>query len=150
MVQRGNELREYRFVEASFELLPVKGVAPSVFEIEPELTGGAGESGRPGDWALRDLTSSRVPPSPSTSTPPVASAELEVDVAYLLNQAKADRNEQVALTRSAGGSLRVEGVVDTQQRKDEFLKALAPVSNNPAVKIEIRTVAEATAASCSG
>jgi hypothetical protein len=62
----------------------------------------------------------------------------------LLNRAKADRNEQVNLTRSAGGSLRVEGVVDTQQRKDEFVRALAALSNNPAVKIEIRTVAEAS------
>src|SRR6185295_2309462 len=112
---------------------------------EPELTGGAGEPGRPEDWAIRDLTSSRVPPSPSTSTPPPASAELEVDVAYLLNQAKGDRKEQVALTRSAGGSLRVDGVVDSQQRKEEFLRALGPVINNPAVTIEIRTVAEASA-----
>ena len=61
----------------------------------------------------------------------------------MLNRAKADRNEQVNLTRSAGGSLRVEGVVETQQRKDEFFRALAPVLNNPAVKIDIRTVAEA-------
>jgi len=144
LVQRGSELREYRFAEASFELVPVKAVAPAVFGAEPELTGGAGETGRPGDWALRDLTSSRVPPSPSTSAPPAASAELEVDVAYLLNQAKADRNEQVALTRSAGGSLRVEGVVDSQERKQEFLRALSPVSANPAVEIDIRTVAEAT------
>jgi RNA polymerase sigma factor (sigma-70 family) len=143
IVQRGDELREYRFVEASAELLPEKAVAPSVFEIEPELTGGVAEPGRPGDWASRDLTTSRVPPSPSASTPPSASAELEVDVAYLLNTAKADRNEQVTLTRSVGGSLRVEGIVDTAERKQEFLKALAPVSNNPAVKIEIRTVAEA-------
>ena len=143
LVERGNELREYRFVEASFELVPVKAVAPAAFEIEPELTGGAGETGRPESWALRDLTTSRVPPPPSTSTSPAASAELEVDVAYLLNRAKADRNEQVALTRSAGGSLRVEGIVDTQERKDEFLRTLAPVSNNPAVKIEIRTIAEA-------
>ena len=141
LVQRGNESREYRFGEANDELLPAKATA---FEIEPELVGGAREPGRTGDWALRDLTTSRVPPTPSTSTPPAASAELEVDVAYLLNQAKADLNEQVALTRSAGGSLRVEGVVDTQQRKEEFLRALAPVSNNPAVIIEIRTVAEAT------
>ena len=141
MVQRPNESREYRFVVASDELVPKNATA---FEIDSELIGGAGQFGRPGDWALRDLTSSHVPPSPSTSTPSPASPELEVDVAYLLNQAKADRNEQVALTRSAGGSLRVEGVVDTQQRKDEFLRALAPVSNNPAVKIEIHTVAEAT------
>jgi hypothetical protein len=61
----------------------------------------------------------------------------------LLNTAKADRNEQVTLTRSVGGSLRVEGIVDSAERKQEFLKALAPVSNNPAVKIEIHTVAEA-------
>ena len=120
-------LTRIRFVEASFELVPVKDVAPAVFDVEPDLTGGTGATGRSGDWAHRDLTASHVPPSPSTSTPPVASAELEVDVAYLLDQAKADRNEQVALTRSAGGSLRVEGVVDTQQRKEEFLKALAPL-----------------------
>ena len=124
-------------------MVPLRAVSPRVFEIEPELNGGAAEPGRPGDWAIRDLTSSRVPPSPSTSAPPAASAELEVDVAYLLNRAKADRNEQVTLTRSAGGSLRVEGIVDTEERKQEFLRALAPVSNNPAVKIEIRTVAEA-------
>jgi hypothetical protein len=61
----------------------------------------------------------------------------------LLNRAKADRNEQVTLTRSAGGSLRVEGIVETEARKQEFMKGLAPVSNNPAIKIEIRTVAEA-------
>ena len=143
VVQRGDdELREYQFGEASFG--SSNTVDPKVFEIETTLTGGAGETGSSGDWAIRDLTTSRVPPTPSTSAPPTASAELEVDVAYLLNQEKADRNEQVALTRSAGGSLRVEGVVDTQKRKEEFLRALAPVANNPAVKIEIHTVAEAT------
>src|SRR5215213_2539556 len=142
LVQRGNELREYRFVEASSELLPLTAVAPNVFKIEPELNGGIAEPGRSGDWASRDLTY-RVPSSTSASAPPAASAELEVDVAYLLNRAKADRNEQVTLTRSAGGSLRVEGIVDSAERKQEFLRALAPVSNNPAVKIEIRTVAEA-------
>jgi hypothetical protein len=143
LVQRGGELREYRFVEASFELVPIKAVDKKVFEIEPELTGGARPNGRTGDWAHRDLTFSRVPPSTSALAPAVASAELEVDVAYLLNQAKADRNEQVTLTRSAGGSLRVEGLVDDEQRKGELLRALAPVSQNPAVTIEIRTIAEA-------
>ena len=139
LVQRGSELREYRFVEASAEQLPVRAVAPSVFEIVPELNGrDAGGPATP-----RDLNSSRVSPTSSTSPPPAASAELEVDVAYLLNRAKADRAEQVTLTRSVGGSLRVEGIVDTEERKHEFLSALAPVSNNPAVRIEIRTVTEA-------
>ena len=143
LVQRGGDLREFRFAETSFELVPSKAVDKAVFEVEPELIGGARPTGRTGDWAHRDLTSSRVPPSMSASTPAVASAELEVDVAYLLNQAKADRNEQVALTRSAGGSLRVEGIVETEQRRNELLRALAPVGQNPAVTIDIRTVDEA-------
>ncbi len=143
LVQRGGELREYRFVEASFDLVPSKAVDKKVFEVEPELIGGARPTGRTGDWAHRDLGSSRVPPSTSALAPAVASAELEVDVAYLLNQAKADRNEQVTLTRSAGGSLRVEGLVEDEQRRSEMLRALAPVSQNPAVTIEIRTIAEA-------
>lgn len=142
LVQRGGELREYRFVEASFELVPIKAVDKKIFDVEPELMGGTRPTGRPGDLAHRELTSSRVPPTTSASAP-AASAELEVDVAYLLNQAKADRNEQVALTRSAGGSLRVEGIVDEEQRKNELLRALAPVSQNPAVVIDIRTVEEA-------
>jgi hypothetical protein len=142
LVQRGGELREYRFVEASFELVPAKAVDKKVFDVEPELTGGIRSNGNPGDLTHRD-SSDRVLPSMSTSAPAAASAELEVDVAYLLNQAKADRNEQVALTRSAGGSLRVEGIVDDQQRKNELLRALAPVSQNPAVVIDIKTVDEA-------
>jgi hypothetical protein len=143
LIERGGDLREYRFAEASFELVPSKAVNKAVFAVEPELIGGARPNGRTGDRAHRDLTSSRVPPLTSASTSAVASAELEVDVAYLLNQAKADRNEQVALTRSAGGSLRVEGIVDSEQRKQELLRALAAVSQNPAVAIDIRTVDEA-------
>jgi RNA polymerase sigma factor (sigma-70 family) len=143
LVQRGGDLREYRSAETSFELVPSKDVSKAVFDVEPELIGGARPASETGSWAHRDLTSSRIPPLTSASTPAVASAELEVDVAYLLNQAKADRNEQVALTRSAGGSLRVEGIVETEQRKSELLRALAPVSQNPAVTINIRSVDEA-------
>ncbi|HET8782991.1 MAG TPA: sigma-70 family RNA polymerase sigma factor [Pyrinomonadaceae bacterium] len=143
LVQRGGDLREYRFAEASFELVPSKAVDKAVFEVEPELIGGSRPTGTTGAWVRRDLTTSRVPPLTSASTPAVASAELEVDVAYLLNQAKADRNEQVALTRSAGGSLRVEGIVESEQRKNALLRALAPVSQNPAVTIDVRTVEEA-------
>jgi len=142
-VERAGELREYRFVEASFERLPTKAVAPAVFEVEPDLVGGDGGAGRPGNGAHRDLTSTRVPPFLMNSATASASAELEVDVAYLLNQAKADRNEQISLARTGSGLLRVEGVVDNQERKQELLRALAPVSNNPAVTIEITTVTEA-------
>ena len=139
VVQRGDELREYKFVVTKSELFPTKEV-PNVFEIEPELLGkeSVGKS-TVGDAGLRK--DAGLPSTASSSA--FASTELEIDVAYLLNQAKADRNEQVALTRSASGSLRVEGVVDTAERREEFLRALSPVSNNPAVSIQIRTVAEA-------
>jgi RNA polymerase sigma factor (sigma-70 family) len=140
VVQRGNEVREYKFVETKFDLLRTEEVAPSVFEIERELAGEA-SAGSTGDSGLRKLVAG---PASSTSTAVFASAELEVDVAYLLNHVKADRNEQVTLTRSASGSLRVEGVVENAERREEFLRALSPVSNNPAVQIEIQTVAEAS------
>ena len=143
LVQRGAELREYRFAEASLER--PENVAPSVFEVGTELSEGKVTPVKPEDWAIREVSKSPVPSSPEASTPPVASAELEVDVAYLLNQAKADRNEQVTLTRSAGGSLRVEGIVETEERKEHFVRGLAPVLKNPAVTIDIRTVAEAAA-----
>jgi hypothetical protein len=140
VVQRGEELREYKFVETEFELVPTKDVPPSTFEIDAELAGKVEAGSSAGKSELRNANAG---PLPSTSTPAFASTELEIDVAYLLNQVKADRNEQVALTRSASGSLRVEGVVDTAERRDEFLRALWPFSNNPAVIIEIHTVAEA-------
>jgi len=140
VVQRGEELREYKFVETAFELLPAKDVPANVFDIDRELVGEV--AGSAGNSGPRHVNAG---PLPSTSATAHASTELEIDVAYLLSQAKADRNEQVALTRSASGSLRVEGVVDTAERRNEFLRALRPFSSNPAVSIEIRTVAEAAA-----
>ena len=145
VVQRGDELREYRFVETKFELPPAKDLPANIFEIDRELKGEA--SGPAGSSRVRNVTAG---PTSPTSAPAFASTELEIDVAYLLSQAKADRNEQVALTRSASGSLRVEGVVDTAERRDEFLRALRPFSSNPAVSIDIRTVAEAAAKQKSG
>jgi hypothetical protein len=140
LIERRGEVREYRFVEASFERLPQRDVAPAVFEIEPELLSeNRNDEGGRVKQAVDFIHPSSFIPHPSA----VASAELEVDVAYLLNQAKGDRSEQVSLARTATGLLRVEGVVDTEQRKDELVRALAPVSNNPAVKIQIGTIAEA-------
>lgn len=139
VVQRGDELREYKFVETKFELLRSKDVPANVFEIDRELVGEVASSA--GNSRLRNASAGSLAPTSATAS---ASTELEIDVAYLLSQAKADRNEQVALTRSASGSLRVEGVVDTAERRDEFLRALRPFSSNPAVTIDIRTVTEAT------
>src|SRR4030095_6287454 len=46
-------------------------------------------------------------------------------------------------TRTTGGALRVAALVETEERKAEMLRALGPITNKPAVKIDVRTVAEA-------
>ena len=74
-----------------------------------------------------------------------ASADLEVEVLNLLNQVKADMGEQIEVKRTAEGKLLVSGIIETEQRKNELLKALSPVINNPAIKVEILTVPEAVA-----
>ena len=135
-VERAGHVHTYRFTEALLRYVPAKTVSPTVFEPEPELLG----KGRKQDANARMTVGLERPPL--THALSVASPELEIDVAYLLNQAKGDRNEQVTLSRTANGSLLVEGVVDTDQRKDEFFRALAQIENNPLVTIQIRTIAE--------
>jgi len=72
-----------------------------------------------------------------------ASADLEIEIFTLLNKAKADLGEQITVSRDPDGRLSVRGLVDTANRKNEILQNLAAVQNNPAVRIEIKTVDEA-------
>src|SRR5260370_25698319 len=129
-------------MEASFERRAPSTVAPSVFEPEPELLGPVVRVPSAGD---EKATAPRVdvnpPPAPSRS---VATADLEVEVLRLLNQAGADMGEQINVTRTADGQLRIQGVVERDQRKSEILRAVAPVSSNPSVQVDVKTVAEAT------
>ncbi|HKC66515.1 MAG TPA: hypothetical protein VKB86_22920, partial [Pyrinomonadaceae bacterium] len=142
-VERDGEAREYRFIETSFEQTPASSVAPAVFQPEPELLGTSErvKSGvNKGAQAIDDpLHPSSLILHPSV----VASPELEIEVTYLLNQIKANLGEQVSMTRTTGGTLHVEALVETEGRKEEILRALSPVINNPAVKVEVTTVAEA-------
>jgi hypothetical protein len=140
-LRRGGGTVEYRFVEGVAERLQAERVAPAVFEPDAELIGGVSGARDGGDGV-----SSQASASSSTSVAPsaaaVASPELEVEVAYLLSRIKADLGEQVSLTRTAGGSLRVEALAETEARRDEILRALGPVASNPAVVLDVTTVAE--------
>ena len=138
-LQRGNEVREFRFLEDGFERRAPNTVQPSVFEPEPELLGPT-SAVKPADSAKPDT---KLNPGPQPPTP-AASTDLEVEVLGLLSQAGADLGEQVNLTRGRDGLLRIEGIVETDQRKSELMRALSPVLNNPAVKFEVTTTAEAT------
>jgi len=84
-------------------------------------------------------TTSAMPPAVSA----VASAELEIEALRLLRDARADLNEQIEVNRRPNGKLRIEGILETDQRKAEILAALAPVKDHPAIEIDLKTVAEA-------
>lgn len=136
IVARNGDRREYRFSEAAFEKKSTGSVSPDVFQTDPELLpeGNRTEDKTPGPI---DSTDHKSPVAA------VASPELEIEVTYLLNRIKANLGEQVSLTRTAGGALRIEALAENDARKDEILRALSPVRNNPAVKVEVSTVAEA-------
>ena len=137
-LRQGAETREFRFTETAFEQKASSAVAPTVFDPEPELLAGDTETRGRGD------AETNIPIADTRHlTPSVASAALEVEVLRLLNQAGADMGEQITVTRTREGALKVDGVVDTAQRKTEILRALASVASDPAVHVQIVTVQEA-------
>jgi DNA-directed RNA polymerase specialized sigma24 family protein len=134
----GGEEREYRFTEASFERHSLDTVAPSVFDAEPELLSSA---------KTEAPNSKPAPTNPApdvrSATPVLATAELEVEVLRLLSQAGADLGEQINVTRTSVGLLRVDGLVESERRKDEILRVLSSLKSNTAVVVQIQTVDEA-------
>jgi RNA polymerase sigma factor (sigma-70 family) len=137
-VSDGKEQREFRLAEISFERRASSTVESSVFEPEAELVGPAVDRVKISPHSFKNERSALLP-----RRHPVATTELEVDVLNLLHRAKADMGEQVSVTRDSDGTLRIEGIFDSDQRKDEILRELRPVTNNPAVKFELQTVSEA-------
>ena len=134
-------LREYRFTETSFERRAPNTVAPAVFEPDAALLVGGtkDEGGRMKDEAVAKVDSILAAPAGT------ASAELEIEVLDRLNRANALTGEQLSLTRTAEGKLAISGLVETDARKTELLRALDSVAKNPAVRVDIQTVAEAQA-----
>jgi len=129
--------REYRFVENLFERPPPDRIPPQLFEAGAD-TSGAGSVG--GDATTTRGTAAAGPPPPAR-----ASAELEVEVNYLLDRFGTNPGEQVSVRRTPDERLRVEALVETAERKRDILAALGPFAGNPAVTVEVSTVAEALA-----
>jgi DNA-directed RNA polymerase specialized sigma24 family protein len=138
ILRQGDEQHEFRFVETSFEQPLANSVAPAVFEPEPELLSSA--KTEPTNTKPETAT---VTPGPQPPSPVTASADLEVEVLRLLHQAGADLGEQISVTRTPEGQLQIQGVVETNERKNELLRALDSVKSNPAVKVQINSAAEA-------
>jgi RNA polymerase sigma factor (sigma-70 family) len=139
VVREGDSIREYRFTEASFERQSPASVAPKVFEPEPELLSLVKpETRNPKLETASLLALSPLPPA-------IATADLEVEALRLLHQAGADLGEQVSVTRTPEGRLRIQGLLESDKRKAELLSGLSSLASNPAVRIEIQTVSEALA-----
>ncbi|HLA09089.1 MAG TPA: RNA polymerase sigma factor [Pyrinomonadaceae bacterium] len=130
--------RFYRIVETSFERRPNDAVAPAVFDPEPQLLGEVDTVKKPDPEGFSPYARSSV-----TAPPVVATAALEVEVLQLLNQANAFMGEHLSVKRTAEGRLIISGLVDSEERQSELLRALATVRDNPAVRIEVETVAQA-------
>jgi RNA polymerase sigma factor (sigma-70 family) len=134
-LERDGEVWEYDWAESSLTFDPNGSIDPSLLDAR-SATAPSGDK-----------------PTESSAKPPeelktrallnaTASAELEVEVNYLLDQVKANLTEQVNLTRTANDQLELSALVDTENRKNQILNALRPVAGNPAVHIKVRTVAE--------
>lgn len=124
---------EVHFVETGFEQTSLDAAPQSAFEPDKEFGISSTSLRAP------ERSDSKIVSAPEV----VASVELEIEVTYLLNRIKANLGEQISVSRTAGGTLRVEAITETQSRKAEILQALEPVRNNPAVRIDVSTVAEA-------
>ncbi|HEX7957225.1 MAG TPA: RNA polymerase sigma factor, partial [Pyrinomonadaceae bacterium] len=88
VVGRGGEEFEYRFIEGGFERRRAAEVPPEVYRLETELLGATQVSKDEGGGAKRQDADPAHPSSLGTHPSEVASAELEVEVAFLLNRIK--------------------------------------------------------------
>ncbi|MBL8202956.1 MAG: hypothetical protein JNM09_01910 [Blastocatellia bacterium] len=140
-VQGERESRSFELRETSFEILSAQALNDFA-EATPALSVLANPSPSP---SLEPTASPSASPSASTTAAlaAIASATLEVEVLERLNQVNALLGEQLNVTRTANGQLKIDGLVETDARKSELLRALQAVASNPAVKIEISTVTEA-------
>ncbi len=135
VIRQGNEAREYHFVETSFEQKAKDAVAPNVFAPEPEFL----SSNKLETPNSKVETNS---PGPRSLTPAVATAEDEVEVLRLLNQAGVFLRDQVSVNRSPGGQLIVSGIVENDERKRQITSALSPMTKSRVARVEVETVAE--------
>jgi len=132
IVQEGTVTREFRMSEGALLRLPANTVDPSVFDL--------------------NLPTSSVAPQPSVRPRNTTSVDqqrvdallgLQVETLYRLSHMSPELENQVRVERTRDGHIRVQGIVDSDERKREILSALSPILKYPAVKTELRTVWEA-------
>lgn len=141
--------RTLSITEVAFEVVSLAKLEPNFFDGATELTkttvnrdGRLENSPEPEPEPESNSNIASLPANTSPSS--IATADLEIEVLRLLSSAGADMGDEVNVKREKG-VLYVRGLVETSARKDEILSALQSVRQNPAVRIELETVAEGLA-----
>jgi anti-sigma factor RsiW len=131
-VQGINEIREYELGELAYEVLPSQAL--TVFsDLAPVVATPAALPSR--------ISASPAPPLPSPSVLPTAAALIEAETAalYALHQAQADLGEQIEVLREANKQIVVQGLVETEARKQQLTEALYRL---PLVAVRLQSVEE--------
>jgi hypothetical protein len=141
LVQQGNDLRSFRFVETNIQKHTADKIPASIFE--PDAAFLRDKKKDPTSSAQK--TETDVPAASEPSSPATAPVEIEIEVLRILNEVEADTGEQIFVRRTTSGRLSVDGVAEDSRRKQQILQALAPVMGHPALRVNIETVDERVA-----
>src|SRR5690606_16367211 len=141
VLQIGGETLEYRYSDIRLERKPSADVEPIIFEPEAELAKGATRVVKPLEIEAPPAPEAALADPPPSSIS--ASLETEVELMRALDGINALSGDQISVTRSASGRLKIVGIVDSTARKAEILNALSEVRNAPGVSIDIQTAREA-------
>ncbi len=140
----GDETKEYRFTDIRVEQKPVETVSPLIFLPEAELLRGSTNVVKPVEIEPVD-TVANTSSNTTVLTSATATLETEVEVFKVLDSINALSGEQITVTRTTTGQLKIAGIVETIQRKAELVEALAPLRTGHGILVEIETREEAAA-----
>ncbi len=129
-IQGQEGVLDYELIERTFEVVTLAALPLSLFaELLPPVPSPLGPS---------------KPALPSAlSLSETDSLAIEIQAHYVLHQLKACLGKPIHVNRGSAGRLRVSGLVDTEEERNELQTALSTV---PGVTVAVQTVAEAVRA----
>lgn len=164
-VKTGSGEKTFEISEVNFEVVSLNTLKPNFFDEtptsneivkvikttptpSPEISPNPETSPSPSPEKSPEIASvsptETKTPKVENSPKAVADTNLEVEVLQLLNNAKADLGEEITV-KVENGILYIRGLVESPERKNEILNNLQSIRQNPAVRIELETIAEAVA-----
>jgi len=129
--------REYRLTETRLENYAGTAVSAAIFEPDPELFRPAVPLTAPSMPA--GVAPVAEPPAAPEPPPVPVNAALEVEVISLLAQANISLGDQAELKRTPEGGVVLNLAVEDARQEERVMDALAPVLDDPELKVELAT-----------